>query len=614
MKKLFLILTVLSASLTASADGSYARRPMLVQGKAWFYTYHNGDDVEKSDEITYPVGYQLQGDTVIDGRNYMKMYRHTPDSHKYYGAFREDEGGKVWQYDRLGDKQDFMVCDVTCSSYPGPEYMASDHLIRVNGQLLHRYTWEDLVGVEGVGLERYGLVHYPYGDAPDWARDHEKFIMVVNGGGASITAAIFRVPNYIDLTQEEKTLVEKNNDFAFRLFRKARGEESTIMSPLSITYALGMLNNGAAGQTQQEISNVLGFDDVDAQNDFCQKMMRELAMARNMDTSKALISNTIFVNQGQGWQLQDDFEKKALKYYQATPDARDFADGKTRDVINQWASDHTEGMIKEVLTEPEFSPLAVSYLLNAIYFKGLWTLPFNEADTREEPFAGGEPVPMMHNKTDLPYTEDELCQSVTLPYGNGTYQMQVFLPREGKALGELAESLNGKNWKMNGEMYEVDLKLPRFETVSSIKLRQVMAELGMPSAFDPQEADFSKLCVNDLGENIFISDMKQVAKIEVNEKGTEAAAVTITEMVPTSMPDVATFHANRPFLYTISEQSTGVILFIGQYMGNGVTNAIEPVSLAADKPQQHIYGITGQRLSTPPAHGLSIRNGRKYVK
>ena len=623
---------MLAAMLLATASAfAQGRKPMLVQGKTWHYTYHHfedkkvptGDNYPEDfyDETCYEVSYTVQGDTLIDGREYMKIYRRDDrGKSKYYGAFREDEEGLVWQYDYEGDKKDFMICDYTCLHYPGPWPKVGDivDVVKISGQLLHRHSWNGMLGVEGVGMAGKGLIHYLFEPEPDCICDYESF-SAVGGGGIWFTASDFKAPKYIELTQEEKQLVENNNDFAFRLFRNARGGESFVLSPLSITYALGMLNNGAAGQTQQEIGQVLGFNDVPAQNDFCQKMNLELAGTQWYDNTTALISNTMFVNKGMGWQLKPDFAQKCSQYYMANPQNRDFGDGQTRDVINQWGSDHTEGMIKEVLSAQEFSPLAVSYLLNAIYFKGLWSCPFKAEATKEEPFDGGEPVPMMSNVFDMEYAENEDCQSVVLPYGNGSYQMQVFLPREGKTLNELAESLSGKNWQMRGRICEVDLKLPRFETSTDINLKPIMTKLGMPTAFDPEKADFSELCVENFSENIYIGLMKQVAKIEVNEQGTKAAAVTIIGMETTSMPETATFHADRPFLYVISEQSTGIILFMGQYMGEGVETSVKTIDHSPLTIDHCVYDLQGRKIENGKlvnrklTKGLYIVDGRKVI-
>lgn len=611
----FVVLAVLSVIL--SANTSYAEDhnhiPMLAHGKTWYYIYHHFDDTESGSrqETQYYVLYRLMGDTVINDQQYMKMYRIIRDDSRYYGAFREDEKGRVWQYDYLGDQKDFMLCDYTCNSYPGDMVMASHDVINVRNLLLHRYLWCGYIGVEGVGIEGKGLIHYIYEPEPDCICDYETFDFV-SGAGMSFYNNEFRDPHYIDLTPDEKELVENNNNFAFNIFRKTRTEASQVISPLSITYALSMQNNGAAGSTQQEICDVLGFGDVDAQNAFCLRICNDLNKAGYIDDTKVGISNTIFVNQALGWQLQSEFKHKVATYYYAYPEERDFGDGMTMDVINQWASSHTNGMVDHVLSEEEFNPHAVSYLLNATYFKGVWSNPFKVEDTKEEPFNSGDLVPMMHKEwEDMMYYEDDLYQTVWLPYGNKTYQMQVILPREGKTLDDVVAHLNGENWQVQGRSTQVDLKLPRIETTSDIDLKNAMSELGMPSAFNPSDADFSKLCVDNQGQSIYIELMKQVAKIKVDEGGTEAAAVTVSGNDATSVPERASFHANRPFLYIISEKSAGIILFIGQFTG-GVSASISMPKLS-NANDQTIYNLAGQRLSNPPAHGIYIQNGKKHV-
>ena len=418
----------------------------------------------------------------------------------------------------------------------------------------------------------------------------------------------------ISLTDEERQLVESNNDFAFRLFREARGEKSNILSPLSITYALGMLNNGATGQTQQEINNVLGFSltgeqGADAINNFCRKMMTESGTLD--EQTKVSIANTIYVNSSWGYELKAPFVQKANEFYDAQPESRDFHDGLTRNVINQWASDHTEGMIPEVLSENAFNEDAVSYLLNALYFKGKWASPFKAELTRNEPFNSGSEVPMMHQGGEFTYAENDLYQAVRLSYGNGAYLMTVFLPREGKSIGDVLAQMNGSNWQVSSRMRDVDLKLPRIETSSDINLKPVMSALGMTAAFDPDNADFSEFC----NEPTFIGLMKQVAKIKLDEEGTEAAAVTIIGVENTAMPEpMAEFYATRPFFYIISERSTGAIFFIGQYMGDTTTEVgatlNEKVQTTNDKD---VYDLQGRKINGIPQRGIYIRNNRKII-
>ena len=384
---------------------------------------------------------------------------------------------------------------------------------------------------------------------------------------------------FISLTQAEQQLVTGNNDFAFNLFRLAgprvpsgpagqEPEKATILSPISITYALGMLNNGAAGETQQQINKVLGFNNADEVNAFCKKMLTEALQLDKL--TKVQIANNIYVNKY--YTLKPVFVEKANDYYNAQPETRDFADGKTRDVINQWASDHTEKMIEEVLSEDEFDPAAVSYLLNAIYFKGTWEVQFKKEETKEEAFKStGKIVPMMHLKQQFLYADKGDYEALKLPYGNGAYSMTILLPKDGKTTYDIAQSLTSESWKrmwksgVPSEGTIVDVKLPRFETNTDLDLIKIMSRLGMPKAFTVS-AEFPDFC----NVPTFIGLMKQVARIKVSEEGTEAAAVTVIGMknsVTPSEPLHVNFHADHPFIYIISEQSTGAIFFIGHYTG-----------------------------------------------
>ena len=420
----------------------------------------------------------------------------------------------------------------------------------------------------------------------------------------------------ISLTDEERQLVKSNNDFAIRLFRQARDEKSSVISPLSITYALGMMNNGAAGQTQQEINDVLGFGEAGADgiNQFCRKMLSE---SGTLDKETRVdIANTIYVNSHWGIELQAPFVQKANEYYDAQPETRDFYDGVTRDVINQWSSDHTEGMIKEILTKDEFDKDTESYLLNALYFKGPWTTKFDPNNTVEESFNGGAVVPMMHiprgefmGGAEFAYTENDLYQAIKLPYGNEAYQMTVILPQPDKTIDDVLDKMDGQNWQFHGRGTIVDLKLPRFKTEASTDLKPVMSALGMPTAFILDLAEFPDFC----NMPTFIGLMKQVAKINVNEEGTEAAAVTVIGAETSGMPGTADFHATRPFIYIISERSTGIIFFIGQYMGE-ITMDIPQIEVSTSTTANPaIYDLQGRRLDGAPAKGVYIQNGRKYI-
>lgn len=628
------LLTVVLIVLNISAADL---RPMLAEGKTWWYTYHHFEDVDNGapQEFLSQVGYMLRGDTVIDGRHYMKMYRHDDGSFSYYGAFREDEEGRVWQYDYLGDKKDFLLFDVSLhfGDNSFPEATPIEETIQVNRQLFRRFRYQNVrpdgslytlgfVAVEGVGFQGKGLVHWLFEPEPDCICDYESFDYV--SGDYYFSAIDFNAPKYIELTQDEQRLVKQNNDFAFRLMSEVSRGQNLILSPLSITYALGMLNNGAAGQTQQEISTVLGGADVgspEAINLFCRKMMTESGLLDG--TTKVSIANTIYVNEP--YQLKPSFVEKANTYYDAQPERRDFHDGQTVDVINQWASDHTQQMIKKVLDEETFNPDNVSYLLNAIYFKGAWQNKFDEKNTKEEVFdhAGYTKelttLPMMRQMEEFAYAEDDDYQAIRLPYGNGAYSMTVLLPKltGSKIVNTVPQVPTAAQFGQlcrNMRSTMVYLKLPRFETKTDMFLNDVMSALGMPTAFTLR-AEFPEFC----NVETYIGLMKQVARIKLDEQGTEAAAVTVIAQ-STGMPHYAEFHATRPFLYVISEQSTGAIFFVGAFTcHNGpVEGGFDGIDLPelGDQPvaADRLYNLDGQRLQAPPAKGLYIENGRVVMR
>ena len=619
-----LICVVLTLSVcVAAAQAAAPRRPMLEQGKTWVYVYHHVNDDPYEDIPVSEVYYRLNGDTIIDDRQYMKMYRSDweNDEEKYIGAYREDEEGRVYAADYNGEK-DYKIFDLSMDfDYQLHPDTTIVETIKANGKPFRRYryyninpdgsTYQRISAVEGVGYRGYGLVNFIYGPQPDCICDYESF-SYVSSKDFNFSVSNFDAPKEIELAEGEQELINSNNDFAFNLFRKARGDESKILSPLSITFALGMLNNGAEGETLQEINQTLGFGEAgaDAINAFCQKMLKE---SNTLDEkTKALIANTIFVNEGLGYRLQEGFMDKVNTYYDAQPQNRDFGDGETMDVINQWASDHTMGMIPTVLDSLTFDHTVVSYLLNALYFKGIWSSPFRKENTQDEPFGGGDKVPMMHQEKSVRYAENDLYQAIRLPYGNGAYRMDIFLPREDKTVGEVLETLNGSNWQPKYEYKSVDLKLPRFETSTYQPLVKEMSELGMPKAFSVF-AEFPYFC-NSSG---CIGNMFQVAKIKLDEEGTVAAAVTVIAWEGTGMPpQPVPFHANRPFLYVISEQSTGAIFFIGQYTGSVTadirTGIVGTKAESKSAANSQIYNLAGQKVNAS-YKGIVIQNGKKYI-
>ena len=393
----------------------------------------------------------------------------------------------------------------------------------------------------------------------------------------------------VKLTAEQTLFVNDNNKFTMNFLKTVneadRSGKSFIYSPLSITYVLGMVNDAATGLTEKELEETLGFHDggIQAVNDYCKKLIDGLPKVDDKVTLN--IANAIFLNKD--YALKPQFEQDMQTYYDAKAEALDFSASNTLDHINGWCKEKTNGMIPSILDD--IDPLMVSYLLNAIYFKADWASKFDPKNTKNETFTtendnSSTDIPMMHQNVLISYLKTDTYSAIILPYGTGLWNMTVLLPEKGKTtddvIKEVAQSsiLNNPGWCETGgnyfEGYEVDLKLPRFETSSDTdKLEDgligLMKKMGIKRAFDDGLAEIPNMCEVP----VYIDMMRQKAKIKVSEEGSEAAAVTVAGVANSSMGSEpkeypkATFHANRPFVYVIREQSSGVILFVGKFTG-----------------------------------------------
>ena len=388
----------------------------------------------------------------------------------------------------------------------------------------------------------------------------------------------------VRLTAEQTVFANDNNAFTLNFFQSLNGKMKTrsiVCSPLSITYVLSMVNDGATGTTEQELEQTLGFHKggIQAVNDYCKNLIDNLP--RVDEKVQLNIANAIFVNDK--YQLKKLFQQDMANYYDAKAEALDFSSPSTLDRINGWCDEKTRGMIPTILERVD--PRTVSYLLNAIYFKADWASMFEKNETREEVFTtpdGETRVPLMHQNVYMNYLRNDQYAAVSIPYGNGQWMMTVMLPEDGKITDDVISSLAASGWSTDflknplreARRYAVDLKLPRFETAFDTDdaggLIELLKGMGIRRAFDGNSAEIPNMCENG---NLYISMMKQKAKIKVNEEGSEAAAVTIagvdftSAVADTQEPPKATFHANRPFVYVIHEQSSGVILFVGKFMG-----------------------------------------------
>lgn len=366
------------------------------------------------------------------------------------------------------------------------------------------------------------------------------------------------------------TMIQSNNAFALRLFGCIEGNASAVVSPLSVTYLMSMLANGAGGATLSEILTALGWTgkQPDEINALC---AMEMDKASKADPQvEVSIANYIAVSKNQ--RLNDTFRSTVEDNYKAGIESLDFASQSAVKHINDWCSNHTDGMIPKIVEQ--LDPNAIACLMNAIYFNGTWTSKFSKDQTRKEHFRGYtrdiKQVDMMHQSGKFMYADNDMFAAVSLPYGNRSYRMVVLLPNEGKSLADVTATLDTKAFANVLESMEqciVDLKLPRFSVETELPLNDIVAKLGAPSMFKPGVADFNRMATGQM----CISKMLQKAKIEVEEEGTRAAAVTVGVMVGASLrshePRRVEFHANRPFAYIITD-SNGAIVFIGRYTGN----------------------------------------------
>ncbi len=364
------------------------------------------------------------------------------------------------------------------------------------------------------------------------------------------------------LSAAEVTVINGSNRFAFHLLTQAnRVGDNLFLSPLSASMALGMTMNGAAGETWNQMRDVLGFESL-AEREINASYESLLELLVGLDPAvETAIGNSVWTRQG--FPVHSDFLDTVRESFDAEVAELDFASPSASVRINEWVKAATNGRIEDIV--PAGIPAnVVMYLINAIYFKGSWTFRFDPSDTRSEAFhlddGSTRTVPLMSIQTRLPYLETGQFQAVDLPYGGGAFSMTVLLPRQGVRVDGLAATVDAAEWDdIADSFHRTDLRLflPRFQMSYERTLNDDLAALGMVDAFD-HRADFTRL--SPVG-GLFVSEVKQKSWVGVNEEGTEAAAATIVTG-PTSADPVV--RADRPFLFFIRERLSGTILFAGK--------------------------------------------------
>ena len=387
--------------------------------------------------------------------------------------------------------------------------------------------------------------------------------------GSGCTKARMAKPDQAVLDAFDMTLVEKTNDFGFNLYKNlARENENIMISPVSVSLAMAMVYNGATGATREDMARALNVQglELDRLNKNNLALLYYLTSADPELTVN--IANSIWMLED--FKFSEAFVATVKNDYQAEAKKLDFADPKSADVINKWVNDKTRGTIDQIVTPPIDSQ-TIMFLINAVYFKGSWTSPFETELTSEQAFnlVDGQTVtvPTMYQSGSFDYLKSSGFQALRLPYGEDEQMaMVLFLPDQNTSLSEFQNQLNQDNWSNWQAHFEAKagtLMLPKFTMEYEKSLNQVLAELGMGIAFEPGKADFSGLAAA-AADDIYISNVKHKTFIEVDETGTEAAAVTSVEVGTTSMP-AYDFELNfdRPFFYAIEDSETGAIVFMG---------------------------------------------------
>lgn len=380
----------------------------------------------------------------------------------------------------------------------------------------------------------------------------------------------------VQITDDQKDLAGASNRFGFRLFQEVvtndGGDGNVFISPLSVSYALAMTLNGAVGKTRDDIISTLELKDLSA-GDISESYKNLTSLLTGLDPSVTFeIANSIWYRSG--LPVSRDFIKTNRDNFGAQVRDLDFSAPSAADIINKWVNDNTKGKIENIINPP-IDPSSIMFLINAIYFKGTWATQFEPAATRDHPFypAEGKEVKcrMMFNTEKFDYFENDLFQAISLPYGKKGFDMMVFLPRSSSTLGDLIDRLDDQNWAIWEKGYfktKVELGLPRFKFQYDVTMNKMLKAMGMEIAFDGQKADFGKMIETDAipGQNIFIDRVKHKTFLQVDEEGTEAAAVTSVTMALTSaMPaPIPVMIIDRPFLFAIRERNSGSIVFIGQ--------------------------------------------------
>jgi len=371
------------------------------------------------------------------------------------------------------------------------------------------------------------------------------------------------------LAPVDNRLASANTRFGFKLFdhlAKQDAGKNIFVSPAGVAFTLAMIYNGASGETQQGMATALELQGMNLP-EINQAHAALRTMLASADPKVQLnIANSLWARKG--LVFRPEFMKRNQEFYAAEISDLDFAAPNAPQTINNWVNQKTNGKINKIVDRIPSD--AVLYLLNAIYFKGNWATPFDKTETKDGQFTllsgAKEKLPLMSQNGRFRYFENEKFQAISLPYGAGRMSMYVFLPAKNsnpKAFQAELNAANFESWVSQLRSTEGNIVLPRFKLEYEITLNNTLKALGMAAAFDPERADFSAMYTRSSLANVFIGEVKHKTFVEVNEEGTEAAAVTSGGMHLTSFAPPFNMTVDRPFFCAIRDNQAGTILFVG---------------------------------------------------
>lgn len=374
------------------------------------------------------------------------------------------------------------------------------------------------------------------------------------------------------LSPSEQLLVAASNNFSSSLLREinrdAYADSNIFISPLSASMALGMTMNGTAGATYDEMRTSLGFGQL-SREEILRSYRDLITLLRGLDPRVDFrIANAIWYRDTFGPAIEPSFLDEARDFFDAKAQGLDFASPAAVTTVNQWADASTNGRIRRVIDRIDDE--LVMLLANAIYFKGDWRQAFKPASTRPGTFTTHRgtsvQVPMMSRMGTARVATVGGRTVVELGYGGDAFAMTIVLPAQGESVNTLADALTPQAWNtltatlVDGD---VDLTLPKFTLEWEKFLNEDLQAMGMQSAFRPGVADFTRLSSRHARE-LYIDFVKQNTFVDVNEVGTEAAAVTVVGIGLVSAPQRTVVRVDRPFVFTIRERLSGTVLFVGK--------------------------------------------------